>query len=108
MVAVAELAPEASPANRRKHRRTRVNYQACIRRSGFEDDIVACEDMSRGGLRFKSGKKYFINTYIELAVPYSPNAPLIFIPGTIVFVCELENERLFRCGVSYGAAFNNS
>lgn len=108
LVVVAEPAPETPAANRRKHRRTRVNYQACIRRSGFENDIVVCEDMSRGGLRFKSEKKYFTNTYIEIAVPYSPNSPPIFVPGTIVFVCELENERLFRCGVSYGPAFHNS
>ena len=87
--------------NRRKHVRTRVNFKACVRRPGLADDVVACEDMSRGGLRFKSSKKYFEKMLIEVAVPYSPGDQAIFISGQIVYVQELPEQNMCRCGVMY-------
>jgi PilZ domain-containing protein len=94
--------PAAPPENRRKHRRTKVNFTACVRRAGSdESDIVTCEDMSRGGLRFKSKKQYYEQTMIEVAVPYSADAQSIFVPGKIVYVQELTELKLFRCGVAY-------
>src|ERR1700676_2454022 len=45
--APTERKPAAPTDNRRKHPRTRVNYKACIRRSGFTDEVVTCEDMSK-------------------------------------------------------------
>ena len=108
-----ETLPEASPdpapvpqtaartENRRKHVRTRVNFQACIRTHAFGDDIVTCEDISRGGLRFKSRKQYVEKTEIEVAAPYTPGTPDIFVRAQIVRVVELEQEKCFRCGVRY-------
>ncbi len=94
--------PGVPPVNRRKHPRIKVNYSACIHRPGFEgDDVVQCEDMSRGGLRFKSSKRYFSGTFIEVAVPYNPGQPAIFVPAQIVFVAELPEQKLFRCGVAF-------
>jgi hypothetical protein len=87
--------------NRRKHPRTKVTYKACIRRSGFTDDVVTCEDMSKGGLSFKSRKKYFERTAIEVAVPYSPGANAIFVPAEIAWVVEITKDKLYRCGVAY-------
>jgi len=87
--------------NRRKYVRTRVNFRACVRRPGTADDIVACEDMSRGGLRFKSSKKYFDEMLIDVAVPYSPGDQAIFVPAQIVYVQELPEQNLYRCGVMY-------
>ena len=87
--------------NRRKHARTRVNFKACVRRPGSADDIVACEDMSRGGLRFKSSREYFEKTLIDVAVPYSPGDQAIFVPAQIVYVQELPEQKLYRCGVMY-------
>jgi len=46
-----------------------ANFKACIRTYGSSDEIVACEDISRGGLRFKSKKEYTANTEIEVAAP---------------------------------------
>ncbi len=104
-------APAAAPSgagvatkereNRRKHARTRVNFKACVRRPNLQDDIVACEDMSRGGLRFKSTHKYFEKTMIDVAVPYSPGDQAIFVPAQIVYVQELPEQKLYRCGVMY-------
>jgi PilZ domain len=87
--------------NRRKHARTRVNFKACVRRPGLADDVVACEDMSRGGLRFKSSRQYFEKTLIEVAVPYSPGEQAIFVPARIAYVQELPEQRMYRCGVMY-------
>jgi hypothetical protein len=91
----------APPANRRKHPRVKVNYSACVRHPERGDEIVQCEDMSKGGLRFKSHKPYYAQSLIEVAVPYQPGQPAIFVPGKIVFVEELPELRLYRCGVQY-------
>jgi hypothetical protein len=103
--AAPDPAPAAkSPAraeNRRRHVRTTVNFKACIRSYAFGDDIVACEDISRGGLRFKSRKAYVANAEIEVAAPYSPGTQSIFVRAQIVHVVELKQERRFRCGVCY-------
>ncbi len=96
--------PETSPAppiNRRKHPRVQVSYSACIRHPQRGDDIVTCEDMSKGGLRFKSRQKYYTQSLIEVAVPYQPGQPAIFVPARIVFVEPLPEQSLFRCGVQY-------
>jgi hypothetical protein len=87
--------------NRRKHARTRVNFKACVRRPGLPDDVVACEDMSRGGLRFRSNKKYFEKMLIEVAVPYSPGDQAIFVSAQIAYVRELPEQNMHRCGVMY-------
>lgn len=87
--------------NRRKHTRTKVSYKACIRRSGFTEDVVTCEDMSKGGLCFRSRKKYFERTPIEVAVPYSPGGNAIFVPAEIAWVVEITKDKLYKCGVAY-------
>ena len=97
----AESRDWARPENRRKDVRTKVNFKACVRSHAFGDDIVTCEHISRGGLRFKSRKEYTAKTEIEVAAPYSPGTPDIFVHGQIVYVAELKQERRFRCGVCY-------
>jgi hypothetical protein len=105
--APAALKPAAPPENKRKYARTKVNCKACIRQPGHTQDIVTCEDMSRGGLRFKSRKQYFQGTTIEVAAPYTPGAQSIFVNARIAFVQELPEEKLFRCGVEYLKSFLN-
>ncbi|MGC1483192.1 MAG: PilZ domain-containing protein [Candidatus Acidiferrum sp.] len=87
--------------NRRRHPRTKVGYKACIRRSGFSDDVVTCEDMSKGGLCFRSRKQYFERTSIEVAVPYSPGGNAIFVPAEIAWVVEITKDKLYKCGAAY-------
>ncbi len=93
--------PAAPVDNRRKYPRTKVSYKACIRRSGFTDDVVTCEDMSKGGISFKSRKKYFARTAIEVAVPYAPGGNAIFVPAEIAWVVEITKDKLYKCGVAY-------
>jgi hypothetical protein len=102
-VAVAEVKPAVRTENRRKHVRTAVSFKACVRSFAFGDDVVSCEDISRGGLRFKSRKAYTVNAEIEVAAPYSPGTQNIFVRAQIVHVIELKEERSYRCGVAYAA-----
>lgn len=97
----ADLKPSLRADNRRKHVRTRVNFKGCVRSFSFGDDIVTCEDISRGGIRFKSRKEYTVKTDIEVAAPYSPGSLNIFVRGQIVRVEEVPGEKFFRCGVAY-------
>jgi hypothetical protein len=100
-VAVAEAKPPARQENRRKHVRTKANFKACVRSFAFGDDIVACEDISRGGLCFRSRKAYTAKFTIEVAAPYAEGVQNFFVPGEIVHVEELTEEKMFRCGVAY-------
>lgn len=103
-VAVAappEPEPTARRDNRRKHVRTKVTFQACVRSFAHGDDIVNCEDVSRGGLCFKSRKPYSEKFKIEVAAPYTPGMQNFFTPAEIVHVQELKDQKKFRCGVAY-------
>jgi hypothetical protein len=99
--APTERKPAAPTDNRRKHPRTKVSYKACIRRSGSTEEVVTCEDMSKGGLCFKSRKRYFERTTIEVAVPYSPGGNAIFVAAEIAWVVEITKDKLYRCGAVY-------
>jgi hypothetical protein len=93
--------PAFPRVNRRKHARVKVRYSACVRHPERGDDIVVCEDMSKGGLRFQSHKHYYAQSLIDVAVPYEPGQPAIFVPAQIVFVEELREQQLYRYGVAY-------
>ena len=104
--AIAPVAPvkvvhSKDENNRRKHARTKVNFKARIRRADGSDDVVACEDMSRGGIRFKSQRQYFEKAMIEVAVPYAPGDSAIFVPAQIAWVVELPEQKMWRCGAAY-------
>ena len=96
-----DFAEDAKPENRRKHVRTKVSFKACIRSHTFGDDIADCEDMSRGGLRFKGRKPYTEAMEVEVAAPYSSGGQNIFVRGQIVHVAELKDEHRYRCGLKF-------
>jgi hypothetical protein len=89
------------PLNRRKERRTKVKLTACIRSSGTNNEIVVCEDMSRGGFCFRSSRRYSEEAMIEVAVPYAPGAVAIFVPAQIANVRKLQEGNLYRYGAAY-------
>ncbi len=78
-----------------------MNFAACIRIPGSDDDIVECEDISRGGLRFKSRRRYREKTLIKVAAPFSPGSPAIFVSAQIVRSEEIEGQKPFRYGAAY-------
>jgi hypothetical protein len=96
-----EAKPAARQENRRKHVRTKANFKACVRSFAFGEDIVACEDISRGGLCFRSRKPYTAKFKVDVAAPYTPGVQNFFVPGEIVHVQEMTKEKMFRCGVAY-------
>jgi len=90
----------ASPIEeRRKNRRAGMRTAACVRFSGVEV-VVACEDISKGGFRFTSGKEYPQGTRMDVAVPYTKSSTNIFTPAGVIYCHKLPNGQ-FRHGVSY-------
>jgi hypothetical protein len=102
-IAVATATPQkmVDGANRRKYVRARVTVAACVRSAAFGDDLAICEDISRGGIRFKSRKQYVQGDAIEVAAPFSPETQSIFVTAKIVFVQKIANQDFFRYGVAY-------
>ena len=86
-------------ANRRKHVRTKVTFQACVRFGG-SDEVVECDNVSRGGLCFRSRRSYPKNERFEIAAPYSVGEPPIFADAEIRRIDELPSG-LLRYGVEY-------
>src|ERR1700732_5620654 len=43
---------------RRNRTRVKARVLACIRRRGFQEEVAVCEDLSKGGLRFRSRDQY--------------------------------------------------
>jgi PilZ domain len=97
-----EKSRRAKSHEKRRHNRVRTTVSACIRQPGRADEIVACEDLSRGGLSFRTRSRYAERAEIEVAISYSPGAGNIFVPARIVYVKEVKGG--FRCGVAYVTA----
>ncbi len=86
---------------RRNRTRVKARVLACIRRRGFQEEVAVCEDLSKGGISFRSRNKYAEGTRLEVAVPYTPGAGAIFVPIRIVFSQPIAAAGLFRHGAAY-------
>jgi hypothetical protein len=97
--------PQPEPEDRvnpkRKKARVKARVLACIRRRGFQEEVAVCEDLSKGGLSFRSRNQYPEGTRAEVAVPFTPGAGAIFVPIRIVFSQALPNVGLYRHGAAY-------
>lgn len=90
--------------NRRTLIRAKVNFFACVRSTRFNEDIVTCIDMSKGGLSFRSKNAYEERDQVQIAVPYSPEAvgaPAIFVRGRIANARPIPETKMYRFGVEY-------
>ena len=104
--AVAEGATRAvdsqgRPVNRRKHMRVRVSFTACVRHAQSGEDMVECRNVSKGGLCFDSKKPYALGALLEIAAPFSPGTPALFVAATVRQVQALGDGQFFRYGVAY-------
>jgi hypothetical protein len=102
----AETLPSRSAVEERvlpRRNRTRVKARvlACIRRRGFQEEVAVCEDLSKGGISFRSRNKYPEGSRLEVAVPYTPGAGAIFVPIRIVSSQPITAAGLFRHGAAY-------
>ena len=86
---------------RRNRTRVKARILACIRRRGFQEEIAVCEDLSKGGIAFRSRNEYPEGTRLEVAVPYTPGTGAIFVPIRIVFSQHIPNAGLYRHGAAY-------
>jgi hypothetical protein len=86
---------------RRNRTRVKARVLACIRRRGFQEEVAVCEDLSKGGISFRSRNQYPEGTRLEVAVPYTPGAGMIFVPIRIVSSQAISTAGLFRHGAAY-------
>jgi hypothetical protein len=86
---------------RRNRTRVKARVLACIRQRGFQEEVAVCEDLSKGGISFRSRNHYPEGTRLEVAVPYTPGAGAIFVPIRIVFSQPITSAGLFRHGAAY-------
>jgi hypothetical protein len=86
---------------RRNRTRVKARVLACIRRRGFQEEVAVCEDLSKGGIAFRSRNQYPEGSRAEIAVPFTPGAGAIFVPIKIVFSQPIPSAGLFRHGASY-------
>jgi hypothetical protein len=92
---------EARVIPRRNRTRVKARVLACVRRRGFQEEIVVCEDLSKGGLSFRSRNQYAEGSRLEVAVPFTPGSGAIFVPIRIVFSQAIPTAGLYRHGVAY-------
>lgn len=86
---------------RRNRTRIKARVLACIRRRGFQEEVAVCEDLSKGGVSFRSRNEYPEGSRVEIAVPYTPGSGAIFVPIRIVFSQKIASVGLYRHGAAY-------
>jgi len=86
---------------RRNRTRVKARVLACIRRRGFQEEVAVCEDLSKGGIAFRSRNQYPEGSRAEVAVPFTPGSSAIFVPIRIVFSRAIPSAGLFRHGAAY-------
>jgi len=74
---------------------------ACVRAAGSELELAVCENMSRGGLCFRTRRRFQENDILEVAVPFTKGAANIFVPARVVYVQEVPSAGLHRHGAAY-------
>lgn len=87
--------------NERKHARVRTKLTACVRQAGLADEVVHTENVSRGGFRFKSRRRYLEGSEVQVAVPYAPESANIFVPARVAYAVEKPSEGLTEYAVAY-------
>lgn len=97
----ARPAAEERVVPRRNRTRVKARVLACIRRRGFAEEIAVCEDLSKGGLSFRSRNQYPEGSRAEVAVPFTPGTGAIFVPIRIVFSQAIPSAGLYRHGAAY-------
>jgi PilZ domain len=85
----------------RNRTRVKARLLACIRRRGFQEEVAVCEDLSRGGLSFRSRNEYPPGTHLEVAVPFIPGSGNIFVPIRVVSSQRMPAAGLYRHGAAY-------
>ena len=102
----APAAPAPPPKRTRDDRKNaRLDLQmiACIRDPQGWEEVVKTENLSRGGMRFKSQKHYSDAWVVEVALPYSQGGANIFSAAKVKNVGEVPGTTEHVYGVAYVA-----
>jgi hypothetical protein len=97
--AVQPGAFQSKGREKRTQKRIKTTLCVCVRQSGFPDDVVTCENLSRGGLLFRSSRLYARDSRIEVAVPFIAGSANIFVPAYVAHVEECDS--FCRVGAAY-------
>lgn len=100
-IPVREMDRNGRPVNKRRNVRIRVSFSACVRHPAHADEVVECENVSKGGVCFHSLQQYPLDSFIEIAAPFSPGETALFVPAQIKRVEPLSGGLVFRYGVEY-------
>jgi hypothetical protein len=73
-----EVPATGKKPDKRKYARISMKTVACIGPPGPRADIVDVVNISRGGVCFRSSRTYSEDTWVQVAVPYTPGAANIF------------------------------
>lgn len=87
--------------NDRKHVRLNLKVEVYIRHPQLGEEVAVTENVSRGGFRFKSRKRYAKDEIIEAALPYAPGGANIFAPAQIVYAGKIAEEAMGVFGAMY-------
>ncbi len=85
----------------RKHSRLEIQMEALVRDPQAWEEVVKTMDVSRGGFRFKSRKRYDLDWNIEVALPRSMAGANIYSAAKIKFVGDNPGEEEKTYGVAY-------
>ena len=92
---------EPAGAERRRSPRSKAHLTVCIRCTDSDDELAVSEEISLGGMSFRSRRRFLPETRIDVAVPYVPGGANIFVPARIVHSQEIPTAGLFRHGIEY-------
>jgi hypothetical protein len=95
-----QLSATGKKPDQRKSPRVNMKTMACIGPLGPDADVADVINVSRGGVCFRSPRAYPEDTWIQVAVPYTPGTANIFVAGRIVRSRKITNG-LTEYGVEY-------
>ena len=81
----------------------RLNIKApfSVRTTLYGEDTGTTEDVSRGGFRFASSKKYAVGSLVEASVPYTKGGANIFVPARIAWSRGMPEFGTTMYGIAY-------
>lgn len=98
---ISPPSPAASAGDDRKQMRVGLKTEICLRHPELGDEVTLTDNVSSGGFRFKSKRRYTVGAVMAAALPYTPNTPNVFSPIRIVYAEVLLAEGSFAYGVAY-------
>ena len=81
--------------------RVGLKTEICVRHPELGDEVTLTDNVSSGGFRFKSKRRYGVGTVMGAALPYTPNTPNVFSLIRIVYAEVLQAEGSFAYGAAY-------